>query len=1011
MIPLILGALRARWARAVPLFLLSMVAVGSAVVGPAYLRGVDRAVINHEVSGASAAERSLTISAPSTVNSSGLDIGRVGSALVDIPGFSTIFAVDLEVLGVDRSPTTPSGLAYRQGACDHLTIVAGRCLVGGGEVVIGERTAAHDKLAAGDTVPIVFTRFDEHSNVWVPAGRPITVTIAGVYRVPDPTELFWGTHDYFPVDLAGEQVEPVFTQRTTVRALAPATEQDTVDMVAGPDAFSPGRIGALRGELDGADTRLDALGDDINVNTAIPKLLDRVDAGQRQANQLVPVVAVPLVVLAWFVIFLAVGHGTAARRRELGLLALRGTRPTLRWLLAGGEYLVPVAIGTAVGYPLGLAVASLASHARLGESAAGGGLGWYAVAAGAGAGLAAMLAQRRELFGPVAGMLRRIPAGAGRWRSVAGEAVVVVLAVAAAISLRGSGGQLAGIGILVPALVIAAIALVSARAVIPLAARLGRVALRRGRLGIALAALQLGRRPGAQRVFVLLVAAVAVLGFGTAAFGTAVRARADRAEIASGAARVLTVRSVTRAKLLAATHAVDPDGRYAMAVATIDGGAPGELPKLAVDSSRLAAVAAWRPDFGGPSPAQLGRLLNPSLAAPLVVTGDRLELDVGVVLTESDPQLNLTVALAPLDGAAADTVVLGSLVSGEQTLRGNMDCHGGCRLVGLTVTRPSGDPFVATVTVHELRAGSDKTTGGGETAAVAIPPARFGTASDWRAAQPARTKLSAGANGLELDLRVQEGAKVEQGWVSPADRPDALPVAATAALPDDTQLVGLDGETTPVRQVARLDGMPRLGRAGALVDLAVADRMAIDAGTAPDEEIWLNSAAPADVVQRLKAQGLVVAGDSGIRALRADLDGQGPALALWFYLAAALLAMLLAAGGLWLASAVDAEPGAADLRALRRQGVPRGVTGRAGLLGYLLVVAAALLVGPLAAAVAWAVAGGTLPVAGDISVWPVPRWPEPAQVLWPWAAAAAMLVVVALVAAAGLRGKLNESGE
>src|SRR5262249_38237198 len=77
MIQLILGALRARWARAVPLLLLSMVAVGSAVIGPAYLRGVDRAVTDREVSGASAAERSLTISAPTSPNSSGLDISRI----------------------------------------------------------------------------------------------------------------------------------------------------------------------------------------------------------------------------------------------------------------------------------------------------------------------------------------------------------------------------------------------------------------------------------------------------------------------------------------------------------------------------------------------------------------------------------------------------------------------------------------------------------------------------------------------------------------------------------------------------------------------------------------------------------------------------------------------------------------------------------------------------------------------------------------------------------------------
>ena len=46
--------------------------------------------------------------------------------------------------------------------------------------------------------------------------------------------------------------------------------------------------------------------------------------------------AVPLVGLCWFVIFLAVAYGTAGRRHELGLVALRGARRPVRWWLSAG---------------------------------------------------------------------------------------------------------------------------------------------------------------------------------------------------------------------------------------------------------------------------------------------------------------------------------------------------------------------------------------------------------------------------------------------------------------------------------------------------------------------------------------------------------------------------------------------------------------------------------------------------------------------------------------------------
>jgi hypothetical protein len=444
-----------------------------------------------------------------------------------------------------------------------------------------------------------------------------------------------------------------------------------------------------------------------------------------------------------------------------------------------------------------------------------------------------------------------------------------------------------------------------------------------------------------------------------------------------------------------------------MAVATLPAGAPKEPARLAVDSARLAAVAAWRPDFGGPPPARLAELLAAPLPAPVEITGRRVEVDLTAALLgvrgdllAPDQQPEMTVMLAPNSGASAVSLDLGPLAPGAQTLGAQaLDCAEGCRLVGFGIARQGGGSFDATVTVHQLLTDGR----------MAIGADRFGTAGAWRAATPDRDSLTADASGLRMQVHAVDGTRLE-GWVFPTDRPAFLPVVATGTLARGSRLTGLDGAPTPVRQVATVEGLPRLGRSGVLVDLAVADRLASDAGSADVEQVWLGPAAPADVIRRLADQGVTVNDDSGIAAVRSQLDRQGGVLALWFYLLAGLLVVLLAAGGLRLVAAVDADRGAADLRALRTQGVPAGITGRAGLLGYLVVVLVALLVGPLAAAVAWLVAGSSLPTgAADPALWPAPRWPQPDPVLWSWGATAALLFAVAAIAALDLGRRVRRS--
>ncbi len=687
---------------------------------------------------------------------------------------------------------------------------------------------------------------------------------------------------------------------------------------------------------------LEGLGGQVLFNTDIPDLIDRIRVGQRLAHQVVPVAAVPLVLLAWFVIFLAVGYGAEARRFELGLLALRGTRLPIRWWLAVGENVLPIIVGAVGGFFAGQVAVALLARARLGESdtALLSTAGWrYALVAGAGAVLCALLAQRRGIATPVASLLRRVVRPAPAWQALALELLVILLAGVAAVQLRVSGGDLTGVALLVPGLVILAIALLAGRAVVPLAARYGRYALRRGRTGTGLAALQLARRPGAQRLLVLLTVAVALLSFAATATDVAGHARANEAEIATGAPRVVTVNGVTRTLLLQTVHDVDPQGKFAMAAVVLEGGGPDEPPTIAVDSPRLAAVASWRGDFGSASPAELAAKLHPTSSDTVIFTGTLVHLDATATGFDPRADLRLTMGLAPLDGSPGITVDFGPLQQGQETYAaGIRDCAKGCRLINFEVKQGALGGYHVTLSLHALTV----------TGSTGVSTEQFADIGRWLATPSA--KLSGGADGLTVAL-VNSSGLASEAWVKPNDAPYPLPVVSTEGLADDATIGGLGAAAIAQHQVARVAGLPGLGDRGSMIDLEYADRVADDSGFAENAQIWLGPATPANVLQLLADHGLVVREDQTSAQLRAGLDGEGPALALWFHLLAAAFAVILATGGIALVAGVDLRRRTEDLAALRLQGLRRRVSSRAGLWGYLVVVLAALACGLVAAGV------------------------------------------------------------
>jgi hypothetical protein len=979
-IALVLAMVWSRRGQAVTLGLLALFAVAAAVAAPAYLTAADRAVAAGQVATALPGERGFVVrgvqderggpdGAPGAVG-----FADVAGVLADLPGFTYVYATEYATVGMEPDRRYRTRLVHRQDACAHLAMVAGRCLAGEGDVVVGQQTARRLRLVPGQTVTLTFAQFsqDPRTPVFEPFGLPKRLTVAGVYRVPDPRDQYWGAHGYFAADPGDRPGEPVFTSAATVTAMSHVVTRVSIDGAAGPAALDVDNLPALRRGVDRLRADAAALGPGVTLDTGIPALLDRIDAGRTAARTIVPVLAVPLVLLACLSIFLAVGHGTESRRPELAVVALRGARWWTRWWLTCGESLVPILAGALAGCVAGPFLVDAVAAWRFPGVGAGSGLDSlrYAPAATAAVVLAALLAQRRPLSSPVAVLLRRVPPATGAAREMAGEAVVALLAVVAGVQLVLSGGDLTGLGRFAPALIALALALLAARAALPAVTRYAARALRRGRVDVALAAFPLSRRSGAHRLFALVVAAIAVIGYAAAAMDVAARGRAVQATIGTGADRVLTVEPVVRSRLLTAVRAADPDGRYAMAVVRLPGGGPGEPPGLAVDTTRLAAVATW--PGGGPAAGDTAAALRPAVPEPVVLPGQDVSLDVTTTGTTVAKPLRLSVALSSVTGLGDTVVQLGTLRTGAAAYQQRTAvCRDGCRLKGVGVSTSEGLSGVT---------GRITITGVGVVNPVlaARPDGAWRDPARWRA--PDGLRLTAVPDGLQVDVDAPGGLP-GGAWLRPADAPEPLPVAAAAGLPGG-MVTGFDGRPLPATAVVRPVAIPRAGTGAVLTDLEYADRLAVDAAPAVAPQVWLSRAAPADVLDRLAAEGLVVTGDARADQVRRQLDRQGPALALGFFVLAACLAATLAAGALVLTAAVDRGRQVEDLSALRVQGLGRRAVARATVWTYPALVAAAVPVGLPIGLLLWWGTGWALPLAGpERPPLPLPEWPRPPVVV------------------------------
>lgn len=973
MIRIVLAALRRHPSQAVAVAVLAAIAAAIAAVVPAYLVGAAEVGTVAAVESASPRLR-LVIAQKKDV--AGTDVAGVlrstadpVRAALDRPGLQTVASVRTSgTVRTDKDVDLARDIAYRDGVCEHLRIT-GACPKADREIMVSNRVAGDLGLDVGAQITFMANR-----------GQPARFTISGRYEAGNPDDPYW---------VGGTLIrsEPVFATAGTISLLAVSDLIVTVEGMVTPELFTHVEAVADARAVTVDLNRL-IVRDGFDVISSIGALADRVNANRRVIAAGVPVAGLQLLLLCWFALGLAVRHAGAGWRPDVGLLKLRGVPPGRVTALAVGRSAVPIAAGAVVGAVAALALRGLVENA-MGRAQARPALvvsDGLVLLGGAGAALLAVIgslaiafvAERRMLREPVVDLLRRVPARQGGWGAGATEVLVAALAVAAVYQVRSAPADdpaAAGLALFVPVLVALVVALTGTRLLVPTAAGVARRAFGAGRLSTGLALLDLARRPGARRLAALLVTASALLVTATTGWATAASARADRAAVELGARTVLTVGAESAAHLITAVRAADPGGRNAMAVVVgRTSGSSDASPVVAVDSPRLAAVAAW-PYSGsgsgtGADPRDLAARLKPPAGQPVIAAGGAVELDLTV--PAADPPLRVTVEAAFVDKRGTRiTAALGPAGPGRHTVRADTPgcADGGCRLVGFVLVgdREGSEPVV----LHRL--------GQADPPATLVDGAGFADLGRWR--QPLISRkpwLLVSNSGDGLALRIDQvipipltdsvtlpGGTGPPGVPDPltvevADAPVPLPAVVSGALAETRRAGGqptplLGGGGIPLRQLGTPAVLPRVGPTGLLVDLEYADRLLV--GVDGVREVWLSESAPAGIVDRLREQGLQVIRTDTVAAATGRYAAEGGTAVFRLNLVVAVAGLLLAAASVVLVAAVDRPVRNAELVRLRVQGMSQRTVVRSVVGGYALVAAVATVLGVLAAAAALRLSG------------------------------------------------------
>ena len=636
----------------------------------------------------------------------------------------------------------------------------------------------------------------------------------------------------------------------------------------------------------------------------------------------------------------------AARRR----LTWFGARRWQLRLLSVAESAFVAVAGVLAGWLAGLAAGALA--ARLAEAPVSAVLRESVLAPPALA-LAAGVAIAATLVILLAVSLHARP---GRRFGLLDAAAVAVVAVVVAALLGGAAdeerlatGEGAGLLLLLlPGLIAFAAAVAAARLFAPLVRLAGRVSS--GRLGLRLAAVSLGRGPGAAGVTVAFL----VLAFALALLAEGYRATLTRGEADQAAYRVpldVVVREDLR-RLVPVLDAAPLDrfarlggGVEAVPVLRVTGGTGAAegvtgVTVLGVPAAAVGRLHGWRGSWADASRTTLTAAIAPE--RPITLAGVRLDSDE--LALEAGPGLPTLFATIASPHGVFRRVELGELDT-RATRRLHVTLPGALRhgtLVALELVPPrlqergadAGDALVGTLRLSGLPLAGWVGEGG-----VIVQATADGAVLRYRIT-PARTAR----------LRAAQPTDGEPPAVLATPRLAELAGGVGGTLP-----LRIGGASVPVRVAGVVERFP-----GTTGDAVVGDidalEVAVNAeapGAARTNEIWLDVPPGRDdavdaALSRPPFRALETVTRRQLEAdARDDPLGHGTLYAL---AAAALVALLLAAVGLALTVRSDLRDDRGELYELEAEGARPSLLRRVVRARALVVALAGLVAGALAGA-------------------------------------------------------------
>lgn len=939
--------------------MVATVAVLAAAAGPLYLDTANDSVLHSTLESNTVAANGISILPNYSSTVSGSPVARAQQALAAASRFGLYHFYDrgkmVLLYGVTGTGTGDilygASLLADPGQCRVLHFLAGTC-PGTDQVAITKRTAHALGVHLGSVIHL--------------SGVPRAVKVVGLVALGDPSQQFWFGDEpsYFdfgpalncsigaPKNSCLPQLDALFTSSATVVNLSGVQPTDEfalrIDTVHTTNAA---QFNAIFDRFSNYTNQV--LAAPVSTNLGQETTAAAKESGLMQS--IVLVVDLQLVLLALFVLFGLVARTAEAREKEVALAKLRGFRT---WSVLVVGLLEPVAM-LSVALPVGLLLAFAAIKLAQPLLLPGAVIAFQplvivaALAAFAGGLIATVFGARRILTRRLADELRAIEPKTSNVARAALDAAALALAIAGIVELLAAGvlngSQPNPVAAFAPGLVAVAVAVLGVRLLPLVCAIIMRRTKNSGRIATGLAVRQVVRRPASLRQITVLAVATGLACFAVTGWAAAGVNRTTRADFVLGAARVLTVQVPNSVNIERAVDRADPSGRYAMAVML------SSIPSqnlIAVQASRLQAVAYWPGNVSSTSLGRITRWLRQRLQPALYLTGDQLRATIEMT---GDPTPPPDLVFNVVDNGGNQAVAdFGFLQSGTHSYTTTLPavCSGGCHVLNLeplwNQTQGGAPQVNYSLTISDLQERP------GSTGAWANVTSRLSDPAYWTPTAPGISVSATDSSGAAaLQLQVEDSInETSSPGVTPGALPQTIHGVVTAANsvsdPAAASVEDFDGSNLNLDVPYQVAALPQLGYQGFLMDLQTAVRAEVSPATETATQVWLAPHAPAAIERSLKAQGIIVTGQRTPAHDIATMNRGGLALAYLFFLFAAGAAAVLAIGAAVFSVFMTSRRRAFELAVLRAIGIPNRALLRSLLGEQLLVLGPGVALGIIA---------------------------------------------------------------